>query len=203
MDIRAATLPTRYGERMTLRLLGLQTEQLTLERLGMAAQDLGWVEPVLQRPHGLVLLTGPTGSGKTTTLYAIVRQLSARQSLNIVTIEDPIEYEIHGVAQVEVEAGDKVSFGKALRSVLRHDPDVLMIGEVRDRETLDVATKAVADRAPGPLDAAHQQRPERHHPHARHGRGTVPAGRHPAAGRGPAPGAPALPGSPVAASPPA
>ena len=142
VDVRAATLPARYGERMTLRLLGLQTEQLTLERLGMAAQDLLWVDQVLDRPHGLVLLTGPTGSGKTTTLYAIVRQLSARESLNILTIEDPIEYEIPGVAQVEVEAGDKVSFAKALRSMLRHDPDVLMIGEIRDRETLDVATKA-------------------------------------------------------------
>ncbi len=142
VDIRAATLPTRYGERMTLRLLGLQTAQFTLERLGMSSGDFAWVEQVMQRPHGLVLLTGPTGSGKTTTLYAMVRQLAAQEPLNIVTVEDPIEYEIAGVAQVEVEAGDKVSFGKALRSILRHDPDVLMIGEIRDRETLDIATKA-------------------------------------------------------------
>ena len=142
VDVRTATLPTRHGERMTLRLLALGAETLTLENLGMAAADHAEVERILHKPHGLVLLTGPTGSGKTTTLYAIIRKLVAKADLNIITVEDPIEYEIAGVSQVEVEAGDKVSFAKALRSILRHDPDVLMIGEIRDSETLDVAIKA-------------------------------------------------------------
>src|SRR5262249_11135452 len=123
IDIRTATLPTKYGERMTIRLLALQTEALTLERLGMAERDLTCLAQAIARPHGLILLTGPTGSGKTTTLYAAIRKLMERERLNIITVEDPIEYEISGVAQVEVDAADKVTFGKALRSVLRHDPD--------------------------------------------------------------------------------
>jgi type II secretory ATPase GspE/PulE/Tfp pilus assembly ATPase PilB-like protein len=142
LDIRVATLPTKYGERMTLRLLALQTESLTLERLGMCPRDLTCFEEAIARPHGMILLTGPTGSGKTTTLYAALRKLISLDEWNIVTIEDPIEYGIPGVAQVEVDSGDKVSFGKALRSTLRHDPDVVMIGEIRDGETADVAIKA-------------------------------------------------------------
>lgn len=142
VDIRAATLPTKYGERMTLRLLALQTESLTLERLGMAPKDLACFSEAIQKPHGLVLLSGPTGSGKSTTLYAAIRRLIGQRELNVVTIEDPIEYDIAGVAQVEVDSADKVSFSKALRSVLRHDPDVVMIGEIRDGETADVAIKS-------------------------------------------------------------
>ncbi len=142
IDARVATLPTKYGERMTLRLLALQTESLTLERLGMRPNDLECFSEAIDKPHGMILLTGPTGSGKTTTLYAAIRRLIGLRDQNIITIEDPIEYNIHGVAQVEVDTADKVSFGKALRSVLRHDPDVVMIGEIRDRETADVAIKA-------------------------------------------------------------
>jgi general secretion pathway protein E len=142
IDVRLATLPTKYGERMTVRLLALQTESLTLERLGMRAGDLATFAQAIGRPHGLILLTGPTGSGKSTTLYAALRRIIAKSPQNVITIEDPIEYEIAGVAQVEVDAADKVSFNKALRSVLRHDPDVLMIGEIRDGETADVAMKA-------------------------------------------------------------
>jgi general secretion pathway protein E len=142
VDIRAATLPTKYGERMTLRLLALQTDSLTLERLGMAPRDLACFTDAIHKPHGLILLSGPTGSGKSTSLYAAVRRLINQRDLNVVTIEDPIEYDITGVAQVEVDSADKVSFAKALRSVLRHDPDVVMIGEVRDGETADIAIKA-------------------------------------------------------------
>jgi type IV pilus assembly protein PilB len=142
IDIRLATLPTKYGERMTVRLLALQTESLTLERLGMSPADLACFSQAIEKPHGMILLTGPTGSGKTTTLYAALRRIIGAREQNIVTIEDPIEYDIAGVAQVAVDAADKVSFGKALRSVLRHDPDILMIGEIRDRETADVAIKA-------------------------------------------------------------
>jgi type IV pilus assembly protein PilB len=142
IDVRAATLPTRHGERMALRLLAPLERQLSLEKLGMSPEDLGLFEATLEHPHGLVLLTGPTGSGKTTTLYAALRRLLSGPELNIITIEDPIEYEIPGVAQVEVDGADKVSFGKALRSVLRHDPDVLVIGEIRDGDSLDIAVKA-------------------------------------------------------------
>ncbi|HWB00849.1 MAG TPA: GspE/PulE family protein [Pirellulales bacterium] len=142
IDVRVATLPTKHGERMTLRLLALKTESLTVERLGMRPRDLALFENAIARPHGMILLTGPTGSGKTTTLYAALRRLITVRGGNIITIEDPIEYDIPGVAQVEVDTGDKISFDRALRSVLRHDPDIVMIGEIRDFETADVAIKA-------------------------------------------------------------
>lgn len=142
VELRVATLPTKYGERMTLRLLALQTESLTLERLGLSEKDLEQFDGALRKAHGLILVTGPTGSGKSTTLYAGIRRLLQRELVNIITIEDPIEYDIDGVAQVEVDSADKVSFSKALRSILRHDPDIVMVGEIRDRETADVVNKA-------------------------------------------------------------
>lgn len=142
VDVRVASLPTKHGERLTLRLLAAQENWLTLEKLGMDADDLATFEAMLAQPHGLVLLTGPTGGGKTTTLYAAIRRLLAGAPLNIISVEDPIEYEIPGVAQVEVDSADKVSFGKALRALLRHDPDVLVIGEIRDLDSLDIAVKA-------------------------------------------------------------
>jgi general secretion pathway protein E len=142
VDVRVASLPTRHGERITLRLLASQDQWLSLEKLGMAAGDLALFETTLAQPHGLVLLTGPTGGGKTTTLYAAIRRLLEGAPLNIISVEDPIEYEIPGIAQVEVDSADKVSFGKALRALLRHDPDVLVIGEIRDLDSLDIAVKA-------------------------------------------------------------
>lgn len=142
IDIRTATIPTKHGERMTLRLLATQTQDLTLGRLGMRDADLNQFERVINRPNGLILLTGPTGCGKSTTLYAAIRNLIGRRSLNCITIEDPVEYVIDGVSQVEVDTNDKVSFHKALRSALRHDPDVLMIGEIRDEETAETAIRA-------------------------------------------------------------
>ena len=142
MDIRVATLPVRHGERLTLRLLESGRDRLTLPALGLTAPDMDRFRAVLSRPHGLVLLTGPTGSGKTTTLYAAIRALLDGPPLNIVTVEDPVEYEIEGVSQAEIDSTDKVSFAKALRSLLRHDPDVVMIGEIRDATSLDTAIKA-------------------------------------------------------------
>jgi type IV pilus assembly protein PilB len=141
VDIRMATLPTKYGERLTMRLLALQTESLTLENLGFQTGDLDRFTDALAKPHGIILVTGPTGSGKSTTLYAAIRTMD-RDKINVLTIEDPIEYEIAGVSQVEVDSADKVTFSKALRSALRHDPDVLMVGEIRDKDTADVAIKA-------------------------------------------------------------
>lgn len=140
-DIRVATMPTRWGERATLRLLGMETAELTLEMLGLSPQDLERFRTVIRRPYGIVLLTGPTGSGKTTTLYAAIREIN-QPHLNVMTIEDPVEYLIPGVSQVHVGWTDKVTFASALRSMLRHDPDVLMVGEIRDRETADMALRA-------------------------------------------------------------
>ena len=141
VDIRAATVPVKYGERMTLRLLNLKTGTLTLEKLGMASADLAVFSRAIEAPHGLILMNGPTGSGKTTTLYAAIREMD-RDALNIVTVEDPIEYEMDDISQVAIDSAEKVTFAKALRSVLRHDPDVLMVGEIRDLETADVSIKA-------------------------------------------------------------
>ena len=142
VDVRVATLPTRYGESVTLRLLANQMDNLTLQRLGMEQDDLVKFSNAIDRPHGLILLTGPTGSGKSTTLYAGMKQLISTRALHVVTVEDPVEYEMDGIAQVTVDSADKVSFSKALRSILRNDPDVIMIGEIRDAETADIAIKA-------------------------------------------------------------
>ncbi len=140
LDIRVATIPTRWGERVTLRLLGCETVELKLEALGLDPEDLSLFRRALGCPHGMILLTGPTGSGKTTTLYAAMNELD-RQARNILTVEDPIEYLLPGVSQVQVD-GQLVTFASALRSLLRHDPDVIMVGEIRDLETADVAIKA-------------------------------------------------------------
>ncbi len=142
IDVRVATLPTRLGESLTLRLLTNNIDNLTLSKLGMDSDDLKRFSDAINRPHGLILLTGPTGSGKSTTLYAGMRELVSKRSLHVVTVEDPIEYEMDGIAQVAVDSADKVNFGKALRSILRNDPDVIMIGEIRDAETADIAIKA-------------------------------------------------------------
>lgn len=141
IDIRLATAPTNYGERATLRILGVNTGELVLEKLGFSPAMQAAFEKIIRRPHGLVLLTGPTGSGKTTTLYAGLRMVN-RPEINIVTVENPVEYPIAGVSQMEVDPAGKVTFAKALRSILRHDPDVLMIGEIRDTETAQIALRA-------------------------------------------------------------
>jgi type IV pilus assembly protein PilB len=138
-NIRVATAPTRLGERITLRLLGQEVFGLTLADLGMMDEDLRRFRKVIHRPYGMVLLTGPTGSGKSTTLFAALQEIN-RPDINIMTVENPIEYTMEGVSQVQT--GPKVSFADALRSFLRHDPDVLMVGEIRDHETADVAVKA-------------------------------------------------------------
>ena len=142
LEMRMATLPGHYGEKVTLRLLETDSKRFEIGTLGMSEQDADTFARILGMPHGLVLLTGPTGSGKTTTLYAAIQHLLTLRPLNIVTVENPIEYEIPGIFQAEVDAADKVNFSKALRSILRHDPDVIMIGEIRDQESLDTAIKS-------------------------------------------------------------
>ena len=137
--IRVATVPTRWGERVTLRILGQKSELLDLEALGMGPEVLAGFRAALRKTHGIVLVTGPTGSGKSTTLYAGLRELDA-DVLNILTVEDPVEQVIAGITQVQVSP--KLGFANTLRSFLRHDPDVLLVGEIRDSETADTALKA-------------------------------------------------------------
>jgi type II secretory ATPase GspE/PulE/Tfp pilus assembly ATPase PilB-like protein len=138
-DIRVATLPTRWGERGTLRLLEQDASGLSLTGLGMADDTLARFRKAIVRPHGMVLVTGPTGSGKSTTLYAALQEIVSPE-INVLTVEDPIERVIDGVSQVQV--GAKIGFAAALRGFLRHDPDVIMVGEIRDAETTDIAMKA-------------------------------------------------------------
>ena len=140
-DIRVATIPTRFGERITLRLL-TPLSSPSLQDLGMSEADHQRFSSAIQQPNGLILLSGPTGSGKSTTLYTAIKEIQRSRGGNIITIEDPIEYEIEGVTQIEVDVHSKVSFARALRSILRHDPDVIMLGEIRDAETADLAIKA-------------------------------------------------------------
>jgi len=141
IDVRVATLPTGFGERAVLRLLDKESGRLELSSLGMAAATLAGVDALIHQPHGIVLVTGPTGSGKTTTLYAALSRIDSL-GLNIMTVEDPIEYELEGVSQTHVNPKIGMTFARALRSILRHDPDVIMIGEIRDLETAQIAVQA-------------------------------------------------------------
>ncbi|HET6801428.1 MAG TPA: type II secretion system ATPase GspE [Casimicrobiaceae bacterium] len=141
VDVRVSTLPTGAGERVVLRLLDQEAARLDLAALGMSDVTLDAVDRLIRQPHGILLVTGPTGSGKTTTLYAALSRLP-RGSANMMTVEDPIEYAIDGVAQTQVNARIDLTFARALRSILRQDPDVIMIGEIRDLETAQIAVQA-------------------------------------------------------------
>ena len=141
VDVRVSTLPSAHGERAVLRLLDKSGQRLRLRDVGMQGQTLSRFETLVQQPHGLVLVTGPTGSGKTTTLYAALGELDATRS-NIMTVEDPIEYELPGIGQTQVNARIELDFARALRAILRQDPDIIMIGEIRDFETAQIAIQA-------------------------------------------------------------
>jgi general secretion pathway protein E len=141
VDVRVSTLPSAHGERAVLRLLDKTETKLSLESIGMAGETLRRFEALIGQPHGIVLVTGPTGSGKTTTLYAALGRLDAAGS-NIMTVEDPIEYELPGVGQTQVNPKIDLDFAKALRAILRQDPDIIMIGEIRDFETAQIAIQA-------------------------------------------------------------
>ncbi|MBS0608651.1 MAG: Flp pilus assembly complex ATPase component TadA, partial [Proteobacteria bacterium] len=134
IDVRVSTLPNAHGERAVLRLLDKSESKLSLESVGMQGNVLARLENLIAQPHGIILVTGPTGSGKTTTLYAALSRLDAGRS-NIMTVEDPIEYELRGVGQTQVNPRIELTFARALRAILRQDPDVIMIGEIRDFET--------------------------------------------------------------------
>ena len=141
IDFRVAFLPCKYGEKVVLRVLDKGNLTLDLDAMGFEAQPVEAFKEVLQRPHGIVLMTGPTGSGKTTTLYSALHKLN-NIAVNLVTVEDPIEYELYGVNQVQVQSRIGFTFAEALRQILRQDPDIVMLGEIRDHETADVAVKA-------------------------------------------------------------
>lgn len=141
VDVRVSTLPSAHGERAVLRLLDKSESKLSLESVGMQGDVLGRFRKLIGQPHGIILVTGPTGSGKTTTLYAGLQRLDA-STQNIMTVEDPIEYELPGVGQTQVNARIDLTFAKALRAILRQDPDVIMIGEIRDFETAQIAIQA-------------------------------------------------------------
>ncbi len=138
IDARVATLPTPHGESMVIRLLEHDARAVALTDLGMNDHVLEQFQKALKAAYGMILVTGPTGSGKTTTLYGALRRLNARDS-KLVSIEDPIEYQIDGVTQIQTQAEIGLSFSRILRSVVRHDPDIIMVGETRDAETADIA----------------------------------------------------------------
>ena len=141
IDIRVSTVPTGHGERVVMRLLDKQAGRLDLQRLGMPAQTLERFQRILGKPHGIFLVTGPTGSGKTTSLYAALSSLND-QTRNILTVEDPIEYHLAGIGQTPVNPKVEMTFARGLRAILRQDPDVVMVGEIRDRETAEIAVQA-------------------------------------------------------------
>jgi general secretion pathway protein E len=141
IDVRVSTIPTGSGERVVLRLLDKQGGRLTLDSLGMGSSARGEVDALIQQPHGIFLVTGPTGSGKTTTLYSALSRLD-RKTRNILTVEDPVEYELDGIGQTQVNPRIEMTFARALRAILRQDPDVVMIGEIRDLETAQIAVQA-------------------------------------------------------------
>ncbi len=141
IDVRVSTLPSRFGERVVMRLLDKDDAQLDLDELGMDADTLARFKRALAEPNGVILATGPTGSGKTTTLYAALTLLND-DARNILTVEDPIEYGLDGVGQTQVNAKIGMSFASGLRAILRQDPDIVMVGEVRDEETARIATQA-------------------------------------------------------------
>ena len=141
VDVRVSTLPTAFGERVVLRLLDKAAGVLGLEEIGMDERLLGEVIPMIGKSHGIFLVTGPTGSGKTTTLYAALSRLNNRQK-NIITVEDPIEYQLAGVGQIQVNPKINLTFAAGLRSILRQDPDIIMVGEIRDGETAEIAVQS-------------------------------------------------------------
>ena len=141
VDVRASAVPGVHGESIVLRLLPKEREDLSLEKLGFEARDLALFRRWATEPHGIVLVTGPTGSGKSTTLYATLESINDRAE-KIITVEDPVEYQVQGITQIQANAEIGYTFARALRAILRQDPDVVMIGEVRDRETAEIAIQA-------------------------------------------------------------
>ncbi|WP_175990867.1 GspE/PulE family protein [Bacillus sp. Marseille-Q1617] len=141
IDLRVSTLPTIYGEKMVLRILDLSSSLNDLTQLGFNTLNMKRFQSLIERPTGIVLITGPTGSGKSSTLYAALNKLNSEE-VNIITVEDPVEYQLEGINQIQVNANVGLTFAKGLRSILRQDPNIIMVGEIRDKETVEVAIRA-------------------------------------------------------------
>ncbi len=141
VDVRVSTLPSTHGERVVMRLLDKQAGRLNMAHLGLMPDDYARLTRLIHRPHGIILVTGPTGSGKTTTLYAVLTDLND-QTRNILTAEDPVEYQLDGIGQTQVNTKVDMTFARSLRAMLRQDPDVVMVGEIRDLETAEIAVQA-------------------------------------------------------------
>lgn len=141
IDMRIAIMPTVYGEKVVIRLLDRSTVLMTKNELGFSDNNMATFEQIIQHPHGIILVTGPTGSGKTTTLYTVLQELN-KIDRNIITVEDPVEYRINGINQTQVNVKAGLTFASGLRSILRQDPDIIMIGEIRDQETAQIAVRA-------------------------------------------------------------
>jgi type IV pilus assembly protein PilB len=160
VDLRVATLPTVWGEKVVMRILDNSTAQLDLSQLGFSPDNYTRYSESFTKPYGMILVTGPTGSGKSTTLYATLNILN-RPEVNIITVEDPVEYRLNGVNQIQTNPKAGMTFASALRSILRSDPDIVLIGEIRDHETARIAIEARSDRTPGAHDAPHERRSQR------------------------------------------
>ncbi|OQX27866.1 MAG: type II secretion system protein GspE [Desulfobacteraceae bacterium IS3] len=141
IDVRVSTIPISFGERVVMRLLNKSTSLLTLSDLGMSSESLGILKKLVASPNGIILVTGPTGSGKTTTLYAILSSINT-PDINIITIEDPVEYQLKGISQIQVNPKIELTFARGLRSIVRQDPDVILVGEIRDKETAEIAVQS-------------------------------------------------------------
>lgn len=141
IDIRISTLPTIHGEKTVLRILDVASMKKDIHELGFSTHNFKLFQQMMAAPYGIILITGPTGSGKTTTLYSALNQLN-RDDVNIITVEDPVEYQLDGINQVQVNTGTGLTFAKGLRSILRQDPNIVMVGEIRDRETAEMAIRA-------------------------------------------------------------
>ena len=141
IDFRVSTFPTYYGEKIVMRILDQEKGVQTLDKIGLSETNLGYIRDAIKRPYGMILISGPTGSGKTTTMYSMLGEID-KEGLNVLSLEDPIEYNIEGVSQSQVFADIGYTFATGLRTTLRQDPDVIMVGEIRDKETAGLAVQA-------------------------------------------------------------
>lgn len=188
LDVRVSTLPGVHGESVVMRLLPKEREGLRLDRLGMLPDHLRRMRAWVAEPHGIILVTGPTGSGKSTTLYGALEEINDGVR-KLISVEDPVEYQVPNITQVQVHADIGLTFAAALRSILRQDPDVIMIGEIRDLETAEIAVQSSLTGHLKAFDPAYQRCGECLHALDRHGRGTLPGGFAGARCPGPATGA--------------
>ena len=195
IDLRVSTVPTMHGESVVMRVLDKGGVPLNFDTLGFDPATLSCFSTRSTQPHGIVLVTGPTGSGKTTTLYTAL-QLLNKPDVKILTVEDPVEYQMEGINQIQVKPQIGLTFANALRSIVRQDPDVIMIGEIRDLETAQIAVQSALTGHMVISTLAHQRRTQHGQPSARHGGGRLPAHFHRERHSGPAPGAFTLHGLP-------